>query len=73
MTHHYSMEIVWSDIDQLFLVSLPEFADDVQTFRSYGKTYEEAVRNGVEALESLVEFYQSENMPLPKPRMLEIA
>ncbi|HEX6123461.1 MAG TPA: type II toxin-antitoxin system HicB family antitoxin [Ktedonobacterales bacterium] len=61
----YSMEIVWSDEDHCFVVSLPEWGDLAKTF---GDTYEEAVRNGQEALQGLIESYQIEGRPLPEPR-----
>ena len=41
MNCHYSMVMQWSDEDQAFLVSLPEFGPSSQT---HGSTYEEAAR-----------------------------
>jgi antitoxin HicB len=63
MSIHYSMEIRWSDEDGAFIVRLPEFPD----CKTHGATYEEAVKNGQEVLELLIETYQSEGKPLPKP------
>jgi predicted RNase H-like HicB family nuclease len=63
MTCSYSMIIQWSDEDQTFVVSLPEFGPYAKT---HGDTYEEAVRMGREALESLIEAYQADGQPLPE-------
>jgi predicted RNase H-like HicB family nuclease len=62
---HYSMVIEWSDEDQMYVVSLPEWGPGAKT---HGKTYDEAVRMGQEALELLIESYQQEGDPLPQPR-----
>ena len=61
----YSMKIQWSDEDQTFIVSLPEFGPYAKT---HGDTYAEAVRQGRDCLASLVEAYEAEGWPLPKPR-----
>lgn len=66
MTVRYSMIIHWSDEDQVYIVSLPEWGDLVHT---HGSTYEEAVKNGRELLEGLVESRQQHGEPLPSPRM----
>ena len=64
MTPHYSMVIQWSNEDQKFIVSLPEFGPYAHT---HGDTYEEALRNGQDVLELLVEDYQARNQVLPNP------
>ncbi|HEY3321004.1 MAG TPA: type II toxin-antitoxin system HicB family antitoxin [Planctomycetota bacterium] len=61
MTIHYSMDIRWSEEDQAFLVKLPEFPD----CQTHGESYEEAVKNGREVLELLIETYLAEGRPLP--------
>lgn len=61
----YQMIIQWSDEDNCFLVSLPDFPG--QHWRTHGNTYEEAVSNGKEALESLIVSYKADNEPLPEP------
>jgi predicted RNase H-like HicB family nuclease len=58
------MVIQWSDEDDCFIVTLPEF-DDVKT---HGDTYEEAVQMGKELIESCTIWNQHEGKPLPKPR-----
>jgi predicted RNase H-like HicB family nuclease len=58
------MLIRWSEEDRVFVVSLPEFGPYSKT---HGATYEEAAKNGLEALELLIETYEGEGRPLPEP------
>ncbi len=69
MTSRYSMVIEWSEADQAFLVTLPEWADRVNTPTTHGDTYEEAVRNGNEVLELLIESTLEDGDPLPQPKV----
>jgi len=64
MNPRYSMLIRWSDEDQAYLVALPEFGQEAAT---HGASYLEAARQGLEALESLIEFYRAEGLSLPEP------
>jgi predicted RNase H-like HicB family nuclease len=68
MKHQYSMVIRWSDEDQVFVVSLPEFGPNNHT---HGTSYEEAAKNGQEVLDLLVETYRAEGWALPLPAKLE--
>ena len=61
----YQMVIQWSDEDSCFLVGFPDFPG--QQWRTHGETYEEAVTQGVEALESLAIAYEATGDPLPRP------
>lgn len=61
----YSMVIEWSDEDELYIVSLPEWGDLAHT---HGKTYEEAAHNGQEVLDLLVESAQEHGEALPPLR-----
>lgn len=65
----YRMIIAWSDEDQCYLVSLPEFPG--HPWRTHGDTYEEAARNGIEVIESLVLAYETTGEPLPMPHLAE--
>lgn len=67
-TARYSMLIQWSDEDQAFLVTLPEWADRVLGPVTHGDTYEQAVRNGQEALEALIASARKHGESLPQPR-----
>lgn len=61
---HYSIYIHWSHEDNLFIATLPEFPN----CSTHGNTYEEALQNGKEVLEMLIEKYQALGQPLPQPR-----
>jgi antitoxin HicB len=67
--NRYSMVIQWSEEDQAFIVKLPEFPN----CRTHGATYEEAVKNGQEVLELVIESYREEGTPLPEPNLLRVA
>ena len=62
---NYSIVIEWSDEDQKYVVSLPEFGPYAHT---HGDTREEAFKNALEVLELLVETYREEGKPLPEPK-----
>ena len=66
---HYSMIIQWSDEDQAYIVTLPEFSN----CRTHGETYEEAVKNGEEVLDLLIATFREEGKPLPAPNLLKVA
>ena len=67
----YSMAIQWSDEDDCFLVGFPDFPG--QQWRTHGTTYELAVSNGIEALESLIRAYEATGESLPEPTFCEAA
>jgi len=48
----YTIIIQWSDEDECFVVTLPEFTDVMQPC-SHADTYEEALKNAQEVLELL--------------------
>ena len=62
----YSMLIEWSDEDRIYIVSLPEWGKYAQT---HGATYDEAVRNGQEVLQMLIDGARTTNEPLPAPKV----
>ena len=65
---HYSMLIQWSEEDQAYLVTLPEWADRVIMPATHGSTYGEAVQHGQEVLEMLVNSAIRDREPLPPPK-----
>lgn len=67
----YQMIIQWSDKDNCFLVGFPDFPG--QQWRTHGETYELAVTNGIEALESLMLAYEATGEPLPEPTVCHAA
>ena len=60
----YSMIIEWSDEDDAYIVTLPEFP----ICHTHGATREEALKNGQEVLELLVEEGDLDR-PLPPPKL----
>jgi len=69
MNDRYSILIQWSDEDQIYLASLPEFGPYART---HGNSYEDALKNAREVLELLIEDYRAKNKPLPSPSNLKI-
>jgi antitoxin HicB len=63
------MVIQWSDEDQAFIVSLPEFG----SCKTHGDSYEEAAKNGHEVLELLIESCLEEGAALPRPSKFSIS
>ena len=67
MIAKYRMLIEWSEADQIFVVTLPEFPCN----RTHGATYAEAARNGEEVLGLLIETFQADGRSLPAPCYFE--
>ena len=65
----YRILIQWSNEDNCFLVSLPDFTEE-QQWVTHGETYEEALQNAVEVMDILLEIYQEKGKPLPKAKIL---
>lgn len=65
---HYSMLIEWSEEDQAFLVTLPEWADRVIMPVTHGSSYAEAVQHGQEVLAMLVNDATRDGEVLPSPK-----
>lgn len=62
------MLIRWSDEDEVFVVTLPEF-DDATT---HGETYERAARQGRLLIESFIMWYGQDGKDLPEPQMFSL-
>lgn len=60
--NRYNIVIQRSTEDQKYLVSLPEFGSYAHT---HGSTYEEALQQGQEVLELLIEDYKAWGKSLP--------
>jgi predicted RNase H-like HicB family nuclease len=63
---HYSMVIQWSKEDNVYIVTVPELPG----CKTHGKTYEEAVRQGEDAIESWIDASIAWGDPIPPPRIL---
>ena len=62
---HYSMIIQWSDEDQAYIVTVPELPGCM----THGKTYEEAVKQGKEAIEGWLNVAKDLHWPIPSPQV----
>ncbi|MBI2794000.1 MAG: type II toxin-antitoxin system HicB family antitoxin [Ignavibacteria bacterium] len=60
---HYTMIVEWSDDDDAFIVTIPEF----RNAKTHGATYEEATKMGLDLIETLAEFYNETGAPISKP------
>ncbi|EAZ93040.1 type II toxin-antitoxin system HicB family antitoxin [Crocosphaera chwakensis] len=69
----YTMIIQWSEEDNCYVVGFSDFPG--QQWRTHGNSYTEAVSNGVEVLELLIEDYQiaGETLPVPKTYYDQVA
>lgn len=67
--YKYKMVIQWSNVDNCYLVGLPDF--EGQKWRTHGDSYREAVNNGIEVLELLIEDYKLSGETLPIPNVLD--
>jgi predicted RNase H-like HicB family nuclease len=60
------MIIQWSEEDQAYIVTVPELPG----CKTHGSTYEEAVRQGKDAIESWIMVAEQDGDPIPPPRTL---
>ena len=65
----YSIIIQWSDLDEVYMATLPEWGEFACT---HGDTYEEALENAKEVLEDLIYGYEQTGRSLPSPKILEV-
>jgi predicted RNase H-like HicB family nuclease len=66
---HYSLVIQWSDDDQLYVVSFPEWeATGRYMLSAHGKTYAEAAQSGQDVLEEMLALAAERGWLLPTPR-----
>ena len=63
----YSFRVFWSEEDDAFIASCPEFPG----ISGIGDTAEEAVAEAKQALELAIETYRDEGWPLPDPTILD--
>ncbi len=62
---HYSMLLQWDPDDEIYVVTVPELPGCM----SHGATYEEAVRQGQDAIDSWVAASRAEGLSIPEPRV----
>lgn len=58
------MFIQWDDKDNIYIISIPELK-----IRTHGKTYEEAIKNALEAIELWLEVATQDRRPIPPPQV----
>lgn len=63
MSTQYSFTIAWSEDDEEYMARCPAFPG----LTAFGRTEEEALKEGTLALAGFVETYKAQNKPLPKP------
>jgi predicted RNase H-like HicB family nuclease len=62
------MVIQWSDEDEAYIATLPEF----DHARTHGNTYEKAAKQGRLLIESFIMWYQQDGRELPEPSRFDI-
>ncbi|HEY7976331.1 MAG TPA: hypothetical protein VID72_13370 [Ktedonobacterales bacterium] len=62
---HYSMLIEWSDVDQAYIVTLPEWERVGALAHAHGATYTEAAQKGEELIAFLFEAAQHDGDRIP--------
>lgn len=60
---HYSMYIQWCEEDKIYVVTVSELPG----CRTHGKTYEEAVQQGQDAIVSWIDAGKEWKRPIPPP------
>ncbi len=66
---HYSMIIQWDKDDHIYVVTVPELPGCM----THGKSYEEAIRQGQDAIASWIMVAKELGRPVPPPGKLKIA
>jgi predicted RNase H-like HicB family nuclease len=66
---HYSMIIQWDPEDKIYVVDVPELPGCM----THGHTYEEAIQQGQDAIESWIMVAKELNRPVPPPKVYIIA
>jgi predicted RNase H-like HicB family nuclease len=61
---HYSMIIEWDAEDKIYIVTVPELPGCM----THGHTYEEAIQQGQDAIESWIMVAKELNRPIPAPK-----
>jgi antitoxin HicB len=60
--------IQWSEINKIFVVTIPEFSDRVRMPCTHGDTYEEAAKHGLEVIETFLEIWEEDGKSIPEPQ-----
>ena len=60
----YELILYWSEVDQSFIVEVPELSDCAAD----GETYQEAVQNAEVVIQQWIETAQELGRPIPEPK-----
>lgn len=63
--NRYSMNISWSDEDESYVATCPEFPG----LSAFGETPEEALAEAQIALQLFIDTYNEDGLPLPEPQV----
>ncbi len=63
MMNKYQFNLVWSDLDNEYMATCPEFPG----LSAFGATPEDALSEAQIAMELFIETYQADGIPLPEP------
>ncbi len=66
----YSMLIQWSDEDQTYVVTLPEWEAAGHACRTHGDTYADAAAKGEEMLAFVLDAARKDGDAIPEPETL---
>ena len=62
----YSFRVLWSEGDDAYIASCPEFSG----ISGFGESEESAIAEAKQALELAIETFREEGWPLPEPTVL---
>lgn len=65
--HSYSYNVVWSEKDNCYIATSPEF----QRVSAFGNTPQDALDELSVVMEGVIETYKEEGWPLPEPRKMQ--
>ena len=60
----YSVNIIWSDEDEAFLATIPEFPG----LSAFGDTHEEAIQEALLAAQGMIDVLSEDNEDIPEPK-----
>jgi len=63
--NRYSINIFWSDEDESYIATCPEFPG----LSAFGETPEEALAEAQIALQLFIDTYNEDGLPLPEPQV----
>ena len=67
---HYTIIVRWSNDDQTYVVYLPDWEDLLHQPCADGASYAEAIQQGEEVLEEMIDVFKREGRPLPPVKVV---